>query len=217
MLRRLIPHARTYCLISSCTAARGPSKASFHSRPPSTTNTGVLNTVPPPRPSHSTATKASTILLTALSASALTFLCLNPPTILFDVFNPEPEPPLVDPRYGDFGDAIKALQSELDPQGQGDKVSVDADDLMGHGLYVGAIALTLYFTDQNKHKTDDSWFFPPGLHTMAISIFSPRVNELPTPIPFPKHTLSAHPILIMLPGFLLSSSMQKVPRTSLGS
>jgi hypothetical protein len=102
----------------------------------------------PPKPT-STSSPLQTILLTAVTASSLTYLFLNPPTILLDVFNPVPEPPIEDPRFGtvkEFEHAIVELKSILGPGDEGDKVSTQYEDLLGHGLCVFSSSRVSYST-----------------------------------------------------------------------
>lgn len=77
-----------------------------------------------------------TVVITALTASLGTYLALNgPPQLLLDVFNPEPEPPIVDARFGtvqDFKKAVTELQTVFEKEGSGkDQVSTDPEDLLG--------------------------------------------------------------------------------------
>lgn len=85
----------------------------------------------PPRAGSSSLTP---ILGSAVAASTLTYLILNPPTLLLDVFSGIPEPPIIDPRFGTKTDFDNAVHELVGSFGEGDQCSTDADVLLSHGF-----------------------------------------------------------------------------------
>lgn len=85
-------------------------------------------------PRSTTSSSLRNPVAVALAASSLTYLAINPPTLLLDVFSGVPEPPIVDPRFGtktDFNAAVKELVGHF---GEGQQASTDEDVLYSHGF-----------------------------------------------------------------------------------
>jgi hypothetical protein len=87
----------------------------------------------PPRAGTSSSS-LTPIFGSALAASTLTYLVLNPPTLLLDVFSGIPEPPIIDPRFGTKTDFDTAVRELVGAVGEGDQCSTDADVLLSHGF-----------------------------------------------------------------------------------